>query len=98
MSDGTPGNDDRQLFGRDEVVAAYSLIVPREKAEAWADELLKPVPDGHAAHHTHLGDDVLGLLSLVSDDCAERVRRAYGISKMDAAIRREEVRHKFRLK
>ena len=83
---------DNQLFSRAEVVAAYSLFLPRKKAERCAAELFEPAPPGTEGLYTHFGDDVLDLLSLVSDDCAERVRESFGIGAEEAAERRTRMR------
>lgn len=90
---GSPQGDN-ELFSRDEVVAAYSLIVPRKKAERWAAELFAPAPPGTEGLYAHFGDDVLDLLSLVSDDCADRVRGLFGLNAEQAAERRARMRNR----
>jgi hypothetical protein len=85
---------DNEVFSRAEVVAAYSLFLPRKKAERSAAELFEPPPPGTEGLYTHFGDDVLDLLSLVSDDCAGRVRKSFGIGAEEAAERRARMRNR----
>lgn len=97
VPDADEGSDDRGHFTRADFVTAFSLVCPREEAERWTDELLAPppAPDPHpAGYDTHLSDDVLDLLSLVSEDCARRVQAILKLSDKDAEARRARVRRR----
>jgi hypothetical protein len=83
--------DHRAVFTRDEFISAFTLIVPTDEAEARADELfapLHPPPPGGV----QLSDDLLDLLSLLSEDCAARVRRVTGFSKTELAARQRRLK------
>ena len=90
-------SDDRTHFSRDDFIAAFALVCSLDEAERWTDELLRqPPPDNPAGYETHLSDDVLDLLSLVSDQCARRVQAILRISDEEAAARRARLRRKIR--
>jgi len=88
--------DDRERFTRAEFVAAFRQVVSTEEAERWTYELLAPRPEAPSEFDTHLSDDVLDLLSLVSDGCAERVRAIMNLNDKDAAARRDRLRNRIR--
>ena len=85
--------DERSEFTREEFVAAFTFIVSGEDAAASADSLLETFgqkPPGHI----HVGDDVLGLLSFVSQDCADRVRKLTGYTAGELEERQEDLKRK----
>ena len=90
--------DERHAFSEEELRRAMEQILPREEAAAFAAGIYRPgeepVPDGSYAHWS---DDTLDLLSLVSRDCAERVRALLGLDERSAARRREATRQRFGL-
>lgn len=96
VPDADEASDDRSQFTRADFVNAFSLVCPREEAEQWTEELLAPqsAPDPLAGYDTHLSDDVLDLLSLVSEDCARRVQSILGLSHADAEARRARARQR----
>jgi hypothetical protein len=68
--------DESLFFSREEYVDARALIMPRAKAERFADEMLcNSVPAEWIGRYGYLGDDTMDLLSLVSESCWERVRQ-----------------------
>lgn len=88
--------DDRSAFTRDEFVRALSLIVPAGEAETWADEILaQPAQDAHG--NVQLSDDVLDLLSLLSEECAARVGRVTGFSASVLAARQQRLKRRLGL-
>jgi uncharacterized small protein (DUF1192 family) len=89
-----PYPDEHLLFSRDEYVAAHSLIMSRGEAERFVDEVFFDTPAEAAGFPSHLGEDTLDLLSLVSDGCAERVRRITGDGEEAARLRREAFRRR----
>jgi|GEM_PF-4888806 len=89
-----PYLNEHLLFSRDEYVAAHSLIMSREKAERFVDETFSEAPPEAEGLPSHLGEDTLDLLSLVSDACAERVRQINGDSDEAARFRREAFRNR----
>lgn len=80
--------DEASLFSEDEFAKAYSRIVDPTEARRLAREMSAPRPAGDTGPAWQLAPDMLDLLSLVSDDCAERVRAILGLSPEDAASRR----------
>lgn len=84
--------DEDLLFSREEYVAAHSFIMSRQEAERFVDEVFCAKPAEAGIQPTHLGEDTLDLLSLVSEDCAERVRQINRDSKAAALARQERIR------
>lgn len=67
--------DEMRAFSREEYVEAHVAIMSREEAVRFVDEVLCASEPAEAAGlHGHLADDTMNLLSLLSRDCAERVR------------------------
>jgi hypothetical protein len=86
--------DEDLLFSREEYVAAHSFIMSRQEAERFVDEVFCGKPADAGNRPTHLSEDTLDLLSLVSEDCAERVRQINGDNKSAAIARRERFRRR----
>ena len=82
--------DERTLFSRDNLVSAFALIMPIEAARGAADDIIAAA--GEDAFYTHLSEDMLDLLSLVSDSCAECVRLLNGHTPEVARERRDGFR------
>lgn len=96
---------DEKTFTDDEFIAAFSFIMPperaREEAAAWNDF---PDPKGFEDatyaeieasgwHGPRSYDgDLLDLLSLVSESCAERAWKLLGISREEGELRRDGFR------
>jgi len=76
-----------------------ALVLSREEADAAAAEMYVPVEGGEPLieSHIHFSDDVLDLLSLVSDSCADRVRVMLHLTAAEAEVRRAASRQRFRL-
>ena len=92
--------DERRVFSRAEVLAALSLVASSDDADALAAELLQAPPSplsDTSTHYVHLSDDLLDLLSLASEDCAERVRIILQLTPQQARQRREAARTRFRV-
>ncbi len=77
-------------FNEEEWIAAFATILPparaREEGRAW-----------HAPHipgPRSYDGDILDLLSLVSDSCAERAWRLMGVSPEEGERRRADFRRK----
>lgn len=84
-------------FTDEEWIAAFSLILPpdraREEGLAWS------APDrdegeGETRSPWSYDGDLLDLLSLVSDSCAERAWRLLGVTREEGERRREAMRQK----
>lgn len=85
------GRSESGFFSRQEYVEAHALLLPRAEAERFVDEcLLAPAPQGADSYDSYLGDDTLNLLSLLSRDCAERVRELRGEETEQATERMRE--------
>ncbi|HEY7766693.1 hypothetical protein [Longimicrobium sp.] len=98
---------DEKTFTDDEWIAAFSIILPPD--EARSEGLLWnafPDPKGfedatpaelraseYKSHRSYDGD-LLDLLSLVSDSCAERAWRLMGITHDEGERRRAEFRRR----
>jgi hypothetical protein len=83
--------DEMKLFSVDELTAALKHVMPVSAARREALGLIGNVEGGIPQQ---LSDDMLDLLSLVSDSCAERVRLVLRLSESDAFARREAFRRK----
>ena len=92
-------------FTDEEWIAAFSLILPpgraRQQALSWislpgqpeddtAEDLAESEPLGPASYD----DDILDLLSLVSESCAERAWRLLGVTREQGERRREAMRQR----
>jgi hypothetical protein len=93
---GEPSLDESLRFSHEEYVAAHALIMSREDAERFVAEVFTGTPAESAGFHIHLGECTLDLLSLVSAECADRVRRINGDSEEAAQARRERFRRQLR--
>jgi hypothetical protein len=80
--------DEAELFSEDEYAAAFQLVTDRADAMKHAQELAVPRNADDDGPQWALSPDVLDLLSLVSADCAERVRVILGLSPEEARARR----------
>ncbi|MBB4636167.1 hypothetical protein [Longimicrobium terrae] len=96
---------DEKVFSDEEWIAAFSLILPPDRAR---EEGLgfNPMPDltgfetatgaelaaAPACGPRSYSGDLLDLLSLVSDSCAERAWRLMKISPEEGAVRRDAIR------
>jgi hypothetical protein len=87
--------DEASFFSEDEFFAAYSRIVNPAKAKPLAREIRAPRSANDSGRPWQLAPDVLDLLSLVSDDCAERARAILGLSAEEAADRRARFAARF---
>ena len=97
---------DEKVFTDDEMIAAFSIIFPPEEAreEGLAFNSLpdlhfdNPTPEelerAPAAGPRSYDGDILDLLSLVSDSCAERAWRLMEVSADEGERRREAFRHR----
>lgn len=98
---------DEKTFTDEEFVAAFSIIMPpdeaREEGLAWnafpdpkAHEGTTPAElmDSEFRSPRSYDGDLLDLLSLVSDSCAERAWRLLGISSEEGERRRAEFRRR----
>ena len=96
---------DEKVFSDEEFIAAFSLILPPEQAreegiafnslpdyQGWEtvtpDELVAAPVSGPRSYD----GDILDLLSLVSESCAERAWRLLGISPDEGRLRRDAFR------
>ncbi|HEY0018495.1 MAG TPA: hypothetical protein VGC13_19465 [Longimicrobium sp.] len=98
---------DEKTFTDEEWIAAFALVLPPDQARAeglaWNSlPDLKGFEDATAEEIAAAGvsgprsydGDVLDLLSLVSDSCAERAWRLLGVSPDEGKHRREEFRRR----
>ena len=98
---------EEKTFTDDEWIAAFSIILPpgqaREEALAWnalpdlkgfEDASPEELAAAEARGPRSYDGDLLDLLSLVSDSCAERAWRLIGISRDEGERRREAFRHR----
>lgn len=98
---------DEKTFSDEEWIAAFAIILPPEQARAeglaWnAIPDPKGFEDATPAELSAAGvrgprsydGDLLDLLSLVSDSCAERAWRLMGVSSEEGARRREDFRRR----
>lgn len=78
-------------FTDDEWIAAFAFILPpdqaREEGLAWSSLAAEGPPVSYDG-------DLLDLLSLVSDDCAERAWRLMGVSRDEGERRRAAFRRR----
>lgn len=98
---------DEKTFTDEEFIAAFSIILPPDEAlreglawnavpdpkgfeEATPEELRASKFKGHRSYD----GDLLDLLSLVSDSCAERAWRLLGIAHGEGERRRAEFRRR----
>lgn len=83
--------DEGSLFTEQEYIAAFQLIATIEEARESARSLRIERDPSDEGPPWLLAPDVLDLLSLVSDDCAERVARILGLESEEARERRARV-------
>lgn len=96
-----------KVFTDDEMIRAFSLILPPERAREWGISF-NSLPDlagfgdataedleaaGGSSPRSYDGD-ILDLLSLVSESCAERAWLLLGVSPEEGARRRESIRRR----
>jgi hypothetical protein len=98
---------DEKTFTDDEMIAAFSILLPPERAreeglaynafpnlqgieDATPDELLQSEARGPRSYD----GDILDLLSLVSESCAERVWHLQGLTREEGETRREAFRRR----
>jgi hypothetical protein len=96
-------------FSEEEFIAAFSIILPpdraREEGIAWRgfEDDLEGLGDEERAELAvsplsgpwSYGGDLLDLLSLVSDSCAERAWKLMGVSPEVGQVRRAAFRQRF---
>ena len=93
---------DEKTFTDEEWIAAFAMILPpeqaREEALAWnslpdlqgfEDATPAELAAAGASGPRSYDGDLLDLLSLVSDSCAERAWKLLGISREEGELRRE---------
>lgn len=98
---------DEKTFSDDEVVAALSIIMPpheaREEGLAWnafpdpkgfEDATAEELRASEWKSPRSYDGDMLDLLSLVSDSCAERAWRLLGVSPEEGRRRRDAFRQR----
>jgi hypothetical protein len=98
---------DEKTFTDEEWIAAFALVLPPDRAReegiglnslpdlhgfegATAEELKAAGANGPRSYD----DDLLDLISLVSDSCAERAWRLLGVTREDGERRREAMRQR----
>lgn len=96
-----------KVFTDDEMIAAFSILLPPERAreeglaynafpdlqgleDVSPDELLLSEARGPRSYD----GDILDLLSLVSESCAERVWRLQGLTREEGELRRRAFRRR----
>jgi hypothetical protein len=98
---------DEKTFTDEEFIAAFSIIMPPDEARreglAWnafpdpkgfEDATPEELRASEFKSHRSYDGDLLDLLSLVSDSCAERAWRLMGISQGEGERRRAEFRRR----
>lgn len=98
---------DDPIFTEDEYISAFSIILPPEEARAegltWSafpdpqgfeDATPEELRESEWTGPRSYDGDLLDLLSLVSDSCAERAWRLLGISSDEGEARRAAFRQK----
>lgn len=80
-----PG-DEAAGFTEEELTAAFRLVTSADEASELAREMKAPREPSDHGPPWLLSPDVLELLLLVSDDCAQRAGRILGLSDADLAI------------
>jgi hypothetical protein len=98
---------DEKTFTDEEWIAAFALVLPPDRAReegiglnslpdlhgfegATAEELKAAGANGPRSYD----DDLLDLISLVSDSCAERAWHLLGVAREDGERRREAMRQR----
>lgn len=91
-------HDERVLFTMDELSRAMEQVLPKEEAAEFAASVYPGAADSRPyGAHEHWSEDTLDLLSLVSDECAEKVRMLLELDHASAAERRTRARQRFHL-
>lgn len=90
-NDSSQPPDEFTLFTEDEFTAAYELITDPKDATRLARIDCAPRDPDDQGSQWLLSPDVLDLLSLVSADCAERVRMVLSLTPEEARERRSQV-------
>lgn len=88
--------DENALFSEDEFTAAFALITSPEEARVLAREISSARPPDDDGGQWVLSPDLLDLLSLVSDDCAVRVRSILHLTAQEAQERRQALLRRLR--
>jgi hypothetical protein len=83
--------DEAKLFTIAEFEKAFSLIMPIEEAREYASKAHDTVVIDGLEREWKLAADVLELLAMVSDDCAARVERIWGVTPDEGRMRRERI-------
>jgi hypothetical protein len=96
---------DEKIFSDEEFIAAFSFILPPDRAreegigfnsmpdyQGWDSVTPEELADAPVAGPRSYDGDILDLLSLVSESCAERAWRLLGISPAEGARRRDAFR------
>jgi len=87
--------DENTFFSEDEFAVAYARITDPEEARSLAKLHAAPRDPDDDGPTWELAPDVLDLLSLVSDDCAERVRVILRLTPEEARERRSQAALRF---
>jgi hypothetical protein len=98
---------DQKVFSDEEMIAAFAIILPAKRAReeglafnslpdlsGFEDATSEELAAAPAAGPRSYDGDILDLLSLVSDSCAERAWRLMGVSPAEGEARREVFRRR----
>ena len=90
--------DQALLFTCEEFEQAWRFICPPEEAPERASHAHDPNPDPKArSQPSYISSDLLDLLALVSDSCAERVEKIWEVTPEDARARRATIAREYGL-
>jgi hypothetical protein len=90
--------DQALQFTCDEFEQAWRFICPPEEALERASHAHDPNPDPKARNQpSYISSDLLDLLALVSDSCAERVEKIWEVTPGDAKARRAAIAREYGL-
>ena len=90
--------DQALLFTVEEFEKAARFFMSPEEARLWASHAHDPVPDPKAIDQPSLiSSDLLDLLAMVSESCAERVEKIWQVTPEEAKARREAIAREYGL-
>ena len=90
--------DQALLFTLEEFEQAARFIMPPEEARERASHAHHPVPDPAARKQpSYISSDMLDLLAMVSDSCAKRVAKIWGVTPEEAEARRAAIAREYGL-
>ena len=85
-------NDPSLLFTIEEFEKAARFFMSAEDAREWASHChASPPPDVDRSQKGAISSDLLNVLALVSDSCAARVEKIWGVTPEEGIARRSAI-------